>query len=125
MDFSFLQPLLTGLATGAVPVGVSIGCFLINKYTVVKISNENELSIRRAAVTEAGKLLGNGAISSPDAVTYSAAKVMADLPHEVTSEGYTHNDIVDMILGAASIAFPPIAAIAPALNIISKASLDK
>jgi len=117
MDFSFLQPILTGLATAAIPAGITFGCVLLNKYTGVKISDANELAIRRAATTEAGKLVTANTVANPIAVASSANKVITDLPKEVAAEAYTHSDIVDMIMSAVTIAYPPLGALAPLIKI--------
>jgi hypothetical protein len=73
----------------------------------IKESDSNESEIRRAAVTEAGKLITTGKITDPQAVLDSASKILVDLKTPIKEEGYNSIDIKDMILGAASIAFPP------------------
>jgi hypothetical protein len=73
----------------------------------IKESDSNENVIRRAAVTEAGKLITTGKINDSQAVLESVSKVVADVLPAVKAEGYNSIDIKDMILGAASIAFPP------------------
>jgi hypothetical protein len=117
MDLSFLQTILTGLATAAIPAGITFGCVLLNKYTGVKISDANELAIRRAATTEAGKLVTTDTVGNPAAVSTSATKVLTDLPQEIAAEAYTHSDVVDMIMSAVTIAYPPLAALAPLVKI--------
>jgi hypothetical protein len=117
MDFSFLQPFLTAIATAAVPAGITFACALLNKNTSVNISDANELAIRRAATTEAGKLVTTDTIGNTQAVANSANKVISDLPQQIAAEAYTHSDVVDMIVGAASIAFPPLGAAAPLIKI--------
>jgi hypothetical protein len=69
------------------------------------VSNEGE--IRRAALTEAGKLVVQGKLDDSQAVITAAAKVLADLQPQVKAEGYEAVDIKDMIIGAAATFFPP------------------
>jgi hypothetical protein len=73
----------------------------------IEESDSNEKEIRNAAVTEAGKLISEGKIADPQAVLNAAAKIVADLHPAVVDEGYSTNDIKDMIIGAAGIVFPP------------------
>jgi hypothetical protein len=103
MDWSFLQPVMEGV----ISIGVVAGVALIKQYTGVQISQANQDSIRAAAVTEAGKLLTMGVPVTPASAAGAAAKVVNDLPAEVKAEGYNHDDIKDMVLGAASTATPP------------------
>jgi hypothetical protein len=124
MDWSTISPFFNTLADVAITAGIGIGSILLKQYTGVQISDANEAAIRRAATTEAGKLLSTGTAITPATVATGASKVIADLPAEVKSEGYTHTDVADMIVGAASIAVPPLAAIAPALNVIAGAVLN-
>lgn len=70
-------------------------------------SDSNEGEIRRAALTEAGKLIVSGKIADPNALLDSASKVIGDLTPAVKAEGYDVSDIKDMILGAAGTVFPP------------------
>jgi hypothetical protein len=91
MDFSFLQPFLTAIATAAVPAGITFACALLNKNTSVNISDANELAIRRAATTEAGKLVTTDTIGNTQAVANSANKVISDLPQQIAAEAYTHS----------------------------------
>ena len=84
--------------------------FLMNwlrDYFGIKKSDANEEAIRRAALTEAGKLIQMGNIGNVDAVSESVAKVIADLHPQVQSEDYNARDIKDMIIGAAGTFFPP------------------
>jgi hypothetical protein len=122
MEWATFSPLFSAVADAAITAGIGIGVVLLKQYTGVQISDANEAAIRRAATTEAGKLITTGKLDTPQAIAASASKVLTDLPAEVKSEGYTHADVTDMIVGAASIAFPPLGAIAPALNAISAAA---
>lgn len=70
-------------------------------------SDSNEGEIRRAALTEAGRLVQLGAVNDPKALEGAAEKIIADLLPAVKEEGYNSTDIKDMILGAAGIVFPP------------------
>ena len=79
----------------------------LRAYLGVKESDSNEAEIRRAATTEAGKLVMQGAINDPKALLEAAAKVATDLRWPVQEEGYDTNDIKDMIIGAAGMIFPP------------------
>lgn len=79
----------------------------LRTYLGIKESDSNEGEIRRAAVTEAGKLLQEGKISNPEAVLESATKIISDLLPAVKDEGYNTTDIKDMIIGAAATFFPP------------------
>lgn len=101
MDLSFLTPVLQDLATAAVTAGIGYGCVLLKSYTGVTISDANEAAIRRAAVTEAGKLISLGLSGNQSSIMSSATKIMNDLPNQVKAEGYTDRDIQDMITGAA------------------------
>jgi hypothetical protein len=121
MDFSFLSPVLQDLASAAITVGIGAGVVLLKQYTGIQISAANEDSIRSAATTEAGKLIVTGLSNSPAQIATSAAKVIADLPKAVASEGYTHSDITDMITGATATILPPAAALVPAISAISSA----
>ena len=73
----------------------------------IEESDSNEGEIRRAALTEAGKLVVNGTVTDPSALADAANKVLRDLQPAVKAEGYEVADIKDMILGAAAVAFPP------------------
>lgn len=107
MDWSFLLPVVQGVTELAVTAGVGVGATLLYRYTGVQISAANEDAIRNAATTEAGKLLTLGSNVTPAAAATAAMKVVSDLPAEVKAEGYTHADVTDMILGAASTNTPP------------------
>ena len=124
MDWSSLTPFFQTLADAAITAGIGAGVVILKQYTGIQISDANEAAIRRAATTEAGKLLSTGAVVTTTNVAASASKVLADLPNEIKSEGYTHTDVADMIIGAATIAVPPLAAIAPAMNVIAGAVLN-
>jgi hypothetical protein len=73
----------------------------------IQESDSNEGEIRRAALTEAGKLVLQGKIDNPEAVLESATKVISDLLPAVKAEDYNTTDIKDMIIGAAATFFPP------------------
>jgi hypothetical protein len=103
MDWSFLQPVMEGV----ISLGVVAGVALVKQYTGIQISAANEDAIRNAATTEAGKLLTLGSPITPQAAATAAVKVLTDLPNQVKAENYNHNDITDMILGAASTSTPP------------------
>jgi hypothetical protein len=102
MDWSVLQPLFQSLAAVAVTAGVGIGTTLLYRYTGIQVSAANEDAIRKAALTEAGKLITLGTPVTQQTATNAALKVMSDLPKEVKAEGYTHADVADMITGAAA-----------------------
>ena len=73
----------------------------------IEESDSNEGEIRRAAATEAGKLVTQGLIDDPQKVLDAASKIIADLTPAVRAEKYDTTDIKDMILGAAGMVFPP------------------
>ena len=75
----------------------------------IEESDSNEGEIRRAAVTEAGKLVTQGVINDPQKVLEAAAKIISDLTPAVKAEEYNTSDIKDMVLGAAATFFPPAA----------------
>lgn len=72
-------------------------------------SDSNEGEIRRAALTEAGKLVVQGKIDDANALLNAAAKVALDLSPAMKAEGYDGSDVKDMIIGAAATFFPPAA----------------
>jgi hypothetical protein len=113
MDWSSLTPFFQTLADAAITAGIGAGVVILKQYTGVQISAANQDSIRSAATTEAGKLIVTGLSTSPAQIATSAAKVIADLPKEVKSEGYTHSDITDMITGATATILPQLGAIVP------------
>lgn len=115
MDWSSF---LSGLADAAITAGIGAGVVILKQYTGVQISAANQDAIRSAATTEAGKLIVTGLSSSPAQIATSAAKVIADLPKEVKSEGYTHSDITDMITGATATILPQLGTIAPVAGVI-------
>ena len=102
-----VQTLITTLAAAAV---TALSVYAINWLrTVLGIekSDSNEEAIRRAALTEAGKLVQIGAIDDPQRLLESATKIIADLHPQVKAEGYNTGDVKDMIIGAAATVFPP------------------
>jgi hypothetical protein len=117
VDWTLFTPILQDLAAAAITAGVGAGVLILKQYTGIQISDAQELSIRRAATTEAGKLMTTGVAVTPANVAANATKIIADLPAEVAATGYTHADIADMIVGSASVAFPPLAAIAPLVKL--------
>jgi hypothetical protein len=97
-------------AAGAAATALCLYVFAwLRAYLGIKESDSNEEAIRRAAETEAGKLVTQGRIDDPQALLGAAAKVIADLQPQVKAEGYDTGDIKDMIIGAASTVFPPAA----------------
>jgi hypothetical protein len=102
-----LQTLLTTLAAAA----ATALCLYVMNWLRAKLgiekSDSNEEAIRRAALTEAGKLVTQGKIDDPSALLGAAAKVISDLNPQVKAEGYDTGDIKDMIIGAAATVFPP------------------
>jgi hypothetical protein len=79
----------------------------LRTYLGIKESDSNEAEIRRAALTEAGKLVVQGKLDDPQRILESAGKIIADLHPAVKAEGYDAGDIKDMIIGAAATVFPP------------------
>jgi hypothetical protein len=102
-----LQTLLTTLAAAAATALCLYAMNWLRTFLGIKASDSNEEAIRRAALTEAGKLVTQGKIDDPNALLSAAAKVVADLQPQVKAEGYDASDIKDMIIGAAGIVFPP------------------
>jgi hypothetical protein len=102
-----VQTLVTTCAAAAVTALCVYAMNWLRSYLGIKESDSNEEAIRRAALTEAGKLFQTGSIASPDALAESAAKVIADLHTQVRDEDYSPSDIKDMIIGAAATFFPP------------------
>jgi hypothetical protein len=97
-----LQRIITTAAMAAVTALVVYVFTWLKTYLGIVESDSNENEIRRAALTEAGKLVAQGKIDDPQALISSAAKVTADLLPAVQAEGYEQTDIKDMILGAAA-----------------------
>ena len=104
---SELQTVLTTLATAAATALCAYAITWLRSFLGIKESDSNEEAIRRAATTEAGKLIQLGEINDPGALIGAAAKVISDLNPQVKAEGYDTDDIKDMIIGAAGIVFPP------------------
>jgi hypothetical protein len=105
--FAEIETLVLTCAGAAV---TALCVFLMNwlrDYFGIKKSDANEEAIRRAALTEAGKLIQMGTIGNTDAISDAVAKVIADLHPQVQDENYNSKDIKDMIIGAAGTLFPP------------------
>lgn len=105
--FDELQKILTPLLLAAVTALIALLFKVAREWLGIVESDSNEGEIRRAAETEAGKLVAQGKIDDPQAIIASAAKVTADLLPAVKAEGYDSGDIRDMIIGAAGAIFPP------------------
>ena len=102
-----LQTAITTLAAAAVTALCVYVFAWLRAFLGIKESDSNEGEIRRAAITEAGKLVVQGKIDDPNALLSAAAKITADLLPAVKAEGYEAGDIKDMIIGAAGTFFPP------------------
>jgi hypothetical protein len=102
-----LQTTIVTIASAAVTALCVYAIAWLRDFLGIKKSDANEEAIRRAAETEAGKLLQTNTINDPDKLAEAAAKVVADLSSQVKAEGYNSIDIKDMIIGAAGIVFPP------------------
>jgi hypothetical protein len=102
-----LQALAITCAGAAVTAFIAWVFTRLREYFDIAQSDSNEGEIRRAALTEAGKLIQTGGIADQDRVIQSVSKVIADLHGPITEEGYDSADIKDMILGAAATIFPP------------------
>jgi hypothetical protein len=107
--FAEIQTLVTTCAAAAVTALCVYAMNWLRTYLGIKESDSNEEAIRRAALTEAGKLVQTGAIADPDKLAEAVRKVVADLKPQVKAEGYDTGDIKDMIIGAAATVFPPAA----------------
>ena len=104
---SELQTVLVTLASAAVTALCAYAIKWLRDFLGIKESDSNEGEIRRAALTEAGKLVQLGVIDDPQRILESAGKIIADLHPAVKAEGYEVADIKDMIIGAAATVFPP------------------
>ena len=105
--FNEIQTLVTTCAAAAITALCVYAMNWLREKLGVEKSDSNEGEIRRAALTEAGKLVVQGKIDDPQALLNSAAKITADLLPAVQAEGYDASDIKDMIIGAAGLVFPP------------------
>ena len=105
--FNEIQTLVTTCAAAAVTALCLYAMNWLRAKLGIEESVSNEAAIRRAALTEAGKLVTQGQIDDPSALLGAAAKVISDLNPQVKAEGYDTGDIKDMIIGAAGIVFPP------------------
>lgn len=103
-----IQTFVSTIAYAAVAALCAYAFSWLREKMGIEKSESNEEAIRRAALTEAGKLIQTGEISSPDYLAQSAAKIIADLHTEVKEEGYDPIDVKDMIIGAAATVFPPV-----------------
>jgi hypothetical protein len=104
-----LQTILTTLLAAAGTALCAYAIKWLRDFLGIKESDSNEEAIRRAALTEAGKLVTQGKLDDPAALVAAAAKVIADLQPQVKAEGYDTVDVKDMIIGAAATVFPPAA----------------
>ena len=107
--FAEIQTLVTTCAAAAVTALCVYAMNWLREKIGLEKSDSNEEAIRRAALTEAGKLVQTGALADPDKLAEAVAKVVADLRPQVKAEGYDTVDIADMIIGAAATVFPPAA----------------
>jgi hypothetical protein len=105
--FAELETVFVTVASAAVTALCVYVIKSLRDFLGIKESDSNEAAIRRAAETEAGKLLQTNTIGDPDKLADAVAKVIADLRPQVKDEGYDRADIADMIIGAAGIVFPP------------------
>jgi hypothetical protein len=105
--FNEIQTLVVTCAAAAVTALCVYAMTWLREKLGIEASDSNEGEIRRAAITEAGKLVVQGKLDDPQAVITAAAKVAADLLPAVQAEGYDTVDIKDMIIGAAATFFPP------------------
>ena len=102
---SILNELQTLLVTIACAAATALCLYVMSWLRTVlgiKESDSNEEAIRRAALTEAGKLVAQGKINDPNALISAAAKVISDLNPQVKAEGYDASDVKDMIIGASA-----------------------
>lgn len=97
-----LQHVLTIAATLAVTALCGFIMAWLRKVLGVIESDSNEGEVRRAALTEAGKLLQSNLLNDPQALGVAADKIIGDLLPAVKAEGYSRVDIKDMIVGAAA-----------------------
>lgn len=104
-----LETIVVTAAAAAVAALCAYAFAWLRAYLGIVESDSNEGEIRRAALTEAGKLVVQGKADDAGALLAAAAKVAADLPSAVKAEGYDASDIKDMIIGAAATVFPPAA----------------
>jgi hypothetical protein len=102
-----LQTVFVTVASAAVTALCAYAITWLRDFLGIKESDANEEAIRRAAETEAGKLLQTNTLNDPDKLAEAVAKVIVDLSSQVKAEGYNSLDIKDMIIGAAGIVFPP------------------
>jgi hypothetical protein len=104
-----LQSILTTVAAAAITALCAYAIKWLRDKLGIEESDSNEGEIRRAALTEAGKLVVQGKIDDPQRLLESAGKIIADLHPAVEAEGYDAGDIKDMVIGAAATFFPPAA----------------
>lgn len=102
-----LQTIVFTIAAAAITALAAYAINWLRAFLDIKESDSNEEAIRRAATTEAGKLVAQGKIADPNALLEAAGKVIADLHPQVEAERYDASDIKDMIIGAAGTFFPP------------------
>ena len=102
-----IERLVITVAGAAITALVVYVFKVLRSWLGVVESDSNEGEIRRAALTEAGKLVLQGKIDDPQRILESAGKIIADLHPAVEAEDYDAGDIKDMIIGAAATVFPP------------------
>ena len=102
-----LQHFVVTIAGLAVTAFIAWAFNALRDWLGIVESDSNEGEIRRAALTEAGKLLVQGKIDDSGALIGAAGKIIGDLTPAVQAEGYDASDIKDMIIGAAATFFPP------------------
>jgi hypothetical protein len=107
--FAEIQTLVTTCAAAAVTALCVYAMNWLREKIGIERSDSNEEAIRRAALTEAGKLVQTGALADPEKLLEAATKVIVDLHSQVKEEGYDAVDVKDMIIGAAATVFPPAA----------------
>jgi acetylglutamate kinase len=105
--FAEIQTIVVTCAAAAVTALCAYAMGWLRTYLGIKESDSNESEIRRAALTEAGKLVVQGKIGDNNALVDAASKIIADLTPAVRAESYDVSDIKDMIIGAAATMFPP------------------
>lgn len=104
-----LQSVLVTVASAAITALCVYAMNWLREKIGIERSDSNEEAIRRAALTEAGKLVQTGGLADPEKLLEATTKVVVDLHAQVKEEGYDAVDIKDMIIGAAATVFPPAA----------------
>lgn len=93
-----IQRVLTPLALAAFTAFIAYAWSVLYSWLGIAASDSNEMEIRRAAATEAGKLVASG-LTDAMSIESAVSKILADLPAPIKAEGYTRNDVADMIVG--------------------------